>query len=119
MTRSWAINGRFLTQSVTGVQRYAREILSALDGHLAAGHPLARDLDVELVMPPGSKAPQLQAIKARVAGSSTGHAWEQAVLPRYVRGGLISLCNTAGITRLAHRLPKARRHSLASPRRGT
>ena len=28
------INGRFLTQSITGVQRYAHEILRALDVHL-------------------------------------------------------------------------------------
>ena len=31
------INGRFLTQRVTGIQRYAREVLGELDGLLATG----------------------------------------------------------------------------------
>jgi hypothetical protein len=29
--RSWAINGRFLSQRMAGVQRYAYEIVAALD----------------------------------------------------------------------------------------
>ena len=35
--RSWTINGRFLTQPVTGVQRYAREIVTALDQLIQEG----------------------------------------------------------------------------------
>ena len=31
-----SINGRFLTQRITGVQRYAHEMLHALDGLLEA-----------------------------------------------------------------------------------
>lgn len=93
--RSWTINGRFLTQSVTGVQRYAREIVVALDRLMAGGHPLARDLKIELLMPPGARdAPQLDAITSRSLGWIGGHVWEQAILPFGVRGGVISLCNT-------------------------
>jgi hypothetical protein len=33
MTRHWSINGRFLSQPLTGVQRYAREIVRELDLH--------------------------------------------------------------------------------------
>jgi hypothetical protein len=33
--RSWAINGRFLAQRMTGVQRCAYEIVAALDGILS------------------------------------------------------------------------------------
>lgn len=97
MTRSWAINGRFLTQPVTGVQRYAREIVLALDAHLADAHPLARDLNIELLAPLGSTPPPLRAIKTRAVGGQAGHGWEQAVLPRYTRGGLLSLCNTGPV----------------------
>ena len=46
--RHWAINGRFLTQRMTGVQRYANEIVMALDGLLSeiddAKVPVPRDL---------------------------------------------------------------------------
>lgn len=95
MARKWCINGRFLGQPVTGVQRYAREVLRALDQHLADGHPLARELDVELVTPGGSpKPPALRVIRTRSVGGIGGHAWEQTVLPAHARTGLISLCNT-------------------------
>ncbi|AZO01435.1 glycosyltransferase family 1 protein [Mesorhizobium sp. M9A.F.Ca.ET.002.03.1.2] len=99
MTRHWTINGRFLAQPTTGVQRYAREIVSALDALIVGQAPLARDLAVELLVPPGTldKLP-LAAICVRTVGSFGGHAWEQAVLPAYLRGGLLSLCNTGPLT---------------------
>jgi hypothetical protein len=37
MTRHWTINGRFLTQPLSGVQRCAREIVSALDDVISRG----------------------------------------------------------------------------------
>ncbi len=93
--RHWAINGRFLAQPVTGVQRYAREVVRALDARIVAGDPLARNLSVELLLPPDRKDElALGAIRTRVIGSLGGHGWEQAVLPARVRGGLVSLCNT-------------------------
>jgi glycosyltransferase involved in cell wall biosynthesis len=95
MSRKWCINGRFLAQPVTGVQRYALEIVRALDQHLADGHPLVRGLGLELLYPPGNEElPRLQAIRARAVGVVGGQAWEQTVLPGVARGGLISLCNT-------------------------
>jgi hypothetical protein len=39
--RSWAINGRFLTQRITGVQRHAYEIVSAMDAILSPGGDFA------------------------------------------------------------------------------
>lgn len=92
--RHWTINGRFLTQPVTGVQRYARAIVASLDKHLAQGHPLARDLEVEIVAPPGTENDlELESIGFRKAGRGSGHLWEQIELPRVARGGLLSLCN--------------------------
>lgn len=93
--RRWSINGRFATQSPTGVQRYAAEILRALDELLDVGHRAALGLELELLVPGNVQARlQLGAIAVRRVGRLTGHAWEQLDLPRHVQGGLISLCNT-------------------------
>lgn len=94
MTRYWTINGRFLTQPLSGVQRYAHEIVRALDELLSESHPLAQGLSVSLVHPAGaSKVPSLGSIHCREAGRFGGHLWEQLSLPRHVTGGLLSLGN--------------------------
>ena len=49
------INGRFLTQRVTGVQRYAREVLRALDELVLQSAP--DDFAIEVLAPPGTAAP--------------------------------------------------------------
>jgi glycosyltransferase involved in cell wall biosynthesis len=59
------MNGRFLHQDMTGVQRYAHELLERL-------RP-----DLRVVAPPGP------------LGAARGHLWEQAVLPRLCRGALL------------------------------
>jgi len=98
MARRWSINGRFVTQSLTGVQRCGHELLKALDQHVADGHPLTKDLDLELIVPKQAQAiPELKAIRVRRFGSAKGHTWEQCVLPFGVKGGLISLCSTGPI----------------------
>jgi glycosyltransferase involved in cell wall biosynthesis len=103
MTRYWCINGRFLTQRITGVQRYAREIVCALDQVMSTGHPLTKGLEVELVVPRGTPdLPHLQAIRLCEAGRIRGHVWEQVVLPGLVRDGLVSLCNTGPIAANRH-----------------
>ncbi len=103
MARRWGINGRFLNQPLTGVQRYAREILRGLDEHLAAGHPLGQHLDLELIVPADCvSVPPLSAIQVRSVGRSGGHAWEQAVLPLHVKSGFLSLCNTGPLALRKH-----------------
>lgn len=98
MVRRWSINGRFLTQPVTGVQRYARELLRSLDGLAARGDYLSKDLELELLVPPGTDdIPELKAIRVRRVGPGGGHAWEQLVLPWSVKGGLLSFCNTGPV----------------------
>ncbi|MGI8765839.1 MAG: glycosyltransferase family 4 protein [Gemmatimonadaceae bacterium] len=91
------INGRFLTQPVTGVQRYARCLVTALDDLLGAGEPLGSRSTVTLLYPPGGQPlHELRHIKAVRAGTLRAHAWEQTELPRLTRGGLlVSLGNTA------------------------
>ncbi|TXM67319.1 glycosyltransferase family 4 protein [Methylobacterium sp. WL69] len=92
---AYAINGRFLTQPLTGVQRYAREVLGALDRNLAATRRRST-----LVAPPKPCAmPRLDAIDVRITQAPSGHLWEQAVLPMNWRGPLLNLCNTAPVMR--------------------
>lgn len=84
-----ALNGRFLTQKLTGVQRVATEITRALDA-LPGAPP------IELLAPPGATAPGLARIALRHVGRGGGQGWEQACLPTAVRGRLlVSLGNTA------------------------
>lgn len=98
--RRWTVNGRFLTQPVTGVQRYAREVVSALDTLIAERHPLTAGLSVELLVPSGTRPlPGLSAIPVRTARWLSGQAWEQLVLPAAARGGILSLGNTSTILR--------------------
>lgn len=91
----WFINGRFLSQPATGVQRYAEEIVRALDEVLAEQDGPRARLKAELLCPPGSRElPGLKTISCRWVGHGTGHVWEQTSLPLFVKGGLISLGNT-------------------------
>jgi glycosyltransferase involved in cell wall biosynthesis len=54
--RSCATNGRFLTQRMTGVQRYAHEIVAALDEILSDWGDLKCSPELRLVLPPGVAA---------------------------------------------------------------
>ncbi len=92
--RSWAINGRFLTQRMTGVQRYAHEIVAALDEILSEEGDHARLASMRLVLPPGTRErPVLSKIGVRETGFGSGHAWDQFVLPFYAGAGILSLGN--------------------------
>jgi len=90
MTDTFAVNGRFLSQEMTGVQRYARNVVKALDASLAAvGHKAM------LVAPRASDAMALQAFDTVLGGRLKGHAWEQIELPRLAGSRLLNFCNTA------------------------
>jgi glycosyltransferase involved in cell wall biosynthesis len=92
--RNWAVNGRFLTQRMTGVQRYAHEIVTALDEILSSRDDAARLPGFQLVLPPGVAAkPSLAKIGTRRTGFGAGHVWDQFVLPLYARSGILSLGN--------------------------
>ena len=98
--RRWTINGRFLCQRTTGVQRYAREVVASLDGLLAEDHPLGRGLSVDLLVPAGAAdVPPLRAIGLRRAPALSGHLWEQITLACRARGGILSLGNTSTLLR--------------------
>ena len=89
----WAINGRFLTQRMTGVQRYAQEIVAALD-ELLSEHDFASRVRLRLVLPPGVEAkPALSKIHIQKTHFGSGHAWDQFVLPLYAGSRVLSLGN--------------------------
>jgi glycosyltransferase involved in cell wall biosynthesis len=92
-----AINGRFLTQALTGVQRFAGEVVTALAGLAAVGAapPL------RLLAPQG--APESFAgLPVETVGTWSGQAWEQLDLPRAAGGDmLLNLGNTAPLRRRA------------------
>ena len=98
------INGRYLTQEMTGVQRYAHEIVRGIDDSL---DPRA-GLEVILVAPARALrfTPTLRHIRLRQLGSSPGYLWEQLDLPRYVHDGVL-FCpgNSAPVWSLLTRRP--------------
>ncbi|AZO14628.1 glycosyltransferase family 1 protein [Mesorhizobium sp. M2A.F.Ca.ET.043.05.1.1] len=103
MARRWTINGRFLSQSTTGVQRYAREIVRSLDDLIAERAPLTRGLEIRLHCPPGSSDVLLNSIERCEIGGTGGHLWEQTQLATSLRGGgLLSLCNTGPLLSRKH-----------------
>lgn len=88
------INSRFLTQSITGVQRYAHEISNELlkigKGEVMAVSPQIINYENQQVIP------QKNISLIRV------HMWEQLVLPRYLNklaaDLLFSPCNTGPLS---------------------
>jgi glycosyltransferase involved in cell wall biosynthesis len=91
-----ALNGRFLSQRVTGVQRHARELVLALDSLLDES-PGGRDLEISLLVPPDRQFDlELRRIDIRRVGRLSGHLWEQLELPLHARDHLLlNLANTA------------------------
>ncbi len=85
------INGRFLATPPTGVQRFAREVVTRV----------ARECDVTLFLPRDVEPPP--GVGARpVHGRLHGHRWEQLELPRLAAQRcdvLLHPANTAAVTR--------------------
>jgi glycosyltransferase involved in cell wall biosynthesis len=103
------INGRFLMQPVTGVQRVARELTRALDRLVVEqGLPVKLRLVCEPAAQLDDLALRVTTVEraesrwsGRLGWHLGGHAWEQLVLPGRVRGGhLLCLGNTAPVAAL-------------------
>lgn len=82
------INGRFRQQPMSGVQRYATEIVLAIDA-LAAEKRIS--VPCRLVVPPGTAPLALKAIEQVEFGRFGGHVWEQLDFARAARDG-VALC---------------------------
>ena len=89
------VNGKFLSQNITGVQRYAREIMLEIDKHF--------DESTEIIVYADKNArniPDYKNIKAVKSRHLTGNLWEQVSLPLYAmrkHGLCVSLCNMAPV----------------------
>jgi glycosyltransferase involved in cell wall biosynthesis len=79
------INGKFLAQRVTGVQRFAGEVVRALDDAWSGEEAAV------LLVPRGAVLPALKHIVVEPLGPAglPLHLWEQVVLPWRARGGLL------------------------------
>lgn len=90
------INGRFYSQAVTGVQRFARETLLALD---ASYEKWGNHYEFVVALPSDAKnIPQFKNINILKESRFKGQVWEQLVLPFVSFGApILNLCNTAPI----------------------
>ncbi len=101
--RTKTFNGRFLTAAQTGVQRVARELLTATDA-LLTGEGAGDAASCWRVLAPAARSPDparprdlvLSHMVREDAGALPGQAWEQLYLPVRTRGDLlVNLCNMA------------------------
>jgi glycosyltransferase involved in cell wall biosynthesis len=77
---------------MTGVQRYAHEIVTALDSIVSEGS--GPSCDIQLVVPrTASNVPSLSAISVHRTSRGSGHLWDQCVLPFFSGRALLSLGN--------------------------
>jgi len=92
---SVVINGKFLLQSTTGVQRFAKELLLAVD-KLLANEDWNAIVPFDLLIPVGNtnKVPKFDAIGVRETPSEKLFFWEQFILPGVASKDL--LINLAG-----------------------
>lgn len=90
------VNGRFLSKKISGTQRFALELVKAIDRRLVLEDSQE---DWVIVTPPHARHhPRLNKIEISVEGERTGHLWEQFDL--YVRtrfGILINLANSGPV----------------------
>ncbi|SEG68182.1 Glycosyltransferase involved in cell wall bisynthesis [Methylobacterium sp. 190mf] len=86
----FAMNGRFLTQDLTGVQRYAWNVARHLNDTLDRLNASA-----PILAPVRAADPQLSRMPLVQFGRIGGHRWEQFALPTRWHGNLLNLCNTA------------------------
>jgi glycosyltransferase involved in cell wall biosynthesis len=86
--QSISVNGRFLSQSITGVQRYAIELLNAIDRLLNSGQ--IEPIPVTVLVPRDAKAvPQWRSLRVQRVGRFTGQLWEQIDLAFHARETLL------------------------------
>ena len=86
------INGRFLTQKITGVQRFGIEILKALSEE--------KEKDITILVPKNyTSSPLDHLYQIKKIGTLEGHLWEQIHLPLFLMSKknpiLLNLTNTA------------------------
>ncbi|WP_170403079.1 glycosyltransferase family 4 protein [Ruegeria arenilitoris] len=94
------LNGRFLTRSMTGVDRVASELAVALT-------QISPETDMHLALPsapvhaPETTPEEILNLDKLGQSRHSGHLWEQVELPRLLESDqwLLSLCNTGPVMR--------------------
>lgn len=97
------INGRYLTQPITGVQRYAHELIATFDRLLAEDCSIAEKYRFVILVPRRGVIhnPKLNHIEIRPVGRFAGHVWEQLDLPDATKDGILFCTgNTAPVLSL-------------------
>lgn len=97
------INGRYLTQAITGVQRYAHELIATFDRLLAEDRLITEKYRFVILVPRRGVIhnPKLNHIEIRPVGRFAGHVLEQLDLPGATKDGIL-FCpgNTAPVLSL-------------------
>jgi glycosyltransferase involved in cell wall biosynthesis len=102
--RAVYFNGKFLSQKITGVQRYALELLLELDQ--LSGINVGDNLNVKyIILAPKDILPHYKKIftniEVRITKYNSSVFWEQVLLPIFSKKSLlINLCNTAPIFKI-------------------
>ena len=92
MANKIIINGRFLLHRITGVERYAHELIYELDKIVKPGV-------IEMAVPPETEnIPKYKNIKVKKVGKLHNRLWEHISFPLYLikrEGVSLNLCNVA------------------------
>ena len=92
MAKKIIVNGRFLLHRITGVERYAHELLAELDYLIQPG-------EIEMAVPPETEIlPNYENIRVVRVGKLHNRLWEHLSFPTYVsrsKGISLNLCNVA------------------------
>ncbi|HEX4409860.1 MAG TPA: glycosyltransferase family 1 protein [Xanthobacteraceae bacterium] len=102
MQSKFVINGRFLTQPMTGVQRFATQVISTIDALIESGEYADLKGRIEIFTPPGARAfpLPLRHIPVHQMGVGSGYFWEQVELPYYTRGMfLLNFCSVGPVAK--------------------
>lgn len=92
------INGRFFSQPITGVQRFAREILIELDIHVGA---TSQNPPVIILPSNAIGVPKFKNLKLIHTNLKGSHFWEQVYLPYISRGyKILNLAGSAPLFKL-------------------
>ncbi|MFL9610281.1 glycosyltransferase family 4 protein [Methylobacillus sp. Pita2] len=95
------INGRFLGRRLTGVDRFALEILRAIDALLTHARPEVINLEFVILVPPAAEVKEsFTNMRIEYAGFGDGQVWEQLGILPYLwkrQSLFISLCNTGPV----------------------
>jgi glycosyltransferase involved in cell wall biosynthesis/GT2 family glycosyltransferase len=90
----FAVNGRFLTQPVTGVQRYAWNVCAAINASLSG-----LEAHAPIIAPLSAPDPGFSAMPLVGTGPLSGQLWEQSVLPARWQARLLNLGNLGPIVK--------------------